>query len=97
MYSGYIDVGKKSGVAGKIHYWFIESQNSPKDDPVVYWTNGGPGGSGISTVSFERGGRRASYEISKNSQVNLSQTYSRASFLGGRKKGTVDGNGGASA
>lgn len=49
MYSGYIDVGKKSGVAGKIHYWFIESQNSPKDDPVVYWTNGGPGGSGIST------------------------------------------------
>ena len=49
MYSGYIDVGKKSGVAGKIHYWFIESQDSPKDDPIVYWTNGGPGGSGIST------------------------------------------------
>ena len=22
------------------HYMFIESENSPKDDPVLLWTNG---------------------------------------------------------
>ena len=49
MYSGYIPVGKTSGVPGHIHYWFIESENDPINDPVVYWTNGGPGGSGITT------------------------------------------------
>ena len=48
MYSGYIDVGKTSGSKGKIHYWFITSQSkTASSDPVVYWTNGGPGGSGI--------------------------------------------------
>ena len=48
-YSGYIPVGKTSGVPGHIHYWFIESENDPVNDPIVYWTNGGPGGSGITT------------------------------------------------
>jgi len=48
QYSGYLPVGKASGSAGMIHYWFILSENDPKNDPVVYWTNGGPGSSGIS-------------------------------------------------
>ncbi len=48
-YSGYLPVGKTSGVPGQIHYWYIESERDPENDPVVYWTNGGPGGSGIST------------------------------------------------
>jgi hypothetical protein len=44
---GYIPVGNASGTPGFIHYWFILSQSNPQTDPVVYWTNGGPGGSGI--------------------------------------------------
>jgi serine carboxypeptidase-like clade 1 len=47
-YSGYLPVGKTSGVPGMIHYWFIESEGDPASDPVAYWTNGGPGASGIS-------------------------------------------------
>ena len=47
MYSGYLPVGNTSGTPGFIHYWFIPSQRDPASDPVVYWTNGGPGGSGI--------------------------------------------------
>ena len=43
----YMPVGNTTGTKGFIHYWFIESQNNPATDPVVYWTNGGPGGSGI--------------------------------------------------
>lgn len=46
-YSGYLPVGKTSGSPGFIHYWLIMSENKPETDPLVYWTNGGPGGSGI--------------------------------------------------
>lgn len=48
MYSGYLPVGKTSGVKGMIHYWLIMSEGDPKTDPIAYWTNGGPGASGIS-------------------------------------------------
>ena len=34
-YSGYLPVGTTSGVPGHIHYWFIESENDPANDPVV--------------------------------------------------------------
>jgi serine carboxypeptidase-like clade 1 len=40
-YSGYLPVGQLSGTKGQLHYWFIESTKSPKDDPVVLWLNGG--------------------------------------------------------
>ena len=26
-----------------IHYWFVESTGAPADDPLTFWTNGGPG------------------------------------------------------
>ena len=48
-FSGYLPVGSTSGVKGHIHYWYIEAETNPETAPVVYWTNGGPGGSGIST------------------------------------------------
>ena len=46
-YSGYLPVGNTSGAPGFIHYWLILSENDPENDPLLYWTNGGPGGSGI--------------------------------------------------
>ena len=48
-FSGYLPVGAASGVPGHIHYWLVLSERAPASDPLVYWTNGGPGGSGIST------------------------------------------------
>ena len=69
MYSGYIPVGKTSGTPGFIHYWFIESQGNPEKDPVVYWTNGGPGGSGIAAGLLTEMGR---VHLSDASLVNES-------------------------
>jgi carboxypeptidase C (cathepsin A) len=40
-YSGYLPTGVKTGSAGMLHYWVIESENNPKTDPVVLWYNGG--------------------------------------------------------
>ena len=38
-----------------IFYMYIESEQSPVDDPVVLWTNGGPGCSGLLGLFTEQG------------------------------------------
>lgn len=39
-YTGYIDVE-----ARHLFFYFFESRRDPAQDDVVFWTNGGPGGS----------------------------------------------------
>ena len=52
---GYVDIG-----GGKeIFYWFVESQRNPATDPLVLWTNGGPGCSGLTGFLSEQGPFRA--------------------------------------
>lgn len=51
QFSGYLDVSPTR----QIHYWYIESMNDPSTDPVVFWTNGGPGCSGLLGLGTEMG------------------------------------------
>mmetsp|Transcript_281 Transcript_281/g.554 ORF Transcript_281/g.554 Transcript_281/m.554 type:complete len:478 (-) Transcript_281:348-1781(-) len=51
QYSGYVDIGGGK----KIFYWFVESERNPAKDPLVLWTNGGPGCSGLSGFLGEQG------------------------------------------
>jgi serine carboxypeptidase-like clade 1 len=40
QWTGYIPVNEAHG--RYLFYWFVESQRSPADDPVVLWFTGGP-------------------------------------------------------
>ena len=52
MFSGYVDIGPR----GKLFYWFVESQSdTAATDPVLLWTNGGPGCSGLVGFLTENG------------------------------------------
>eukprot|EP01084_Bolivina_argentea_P251007 420807_1 len=50
-YSGYVDAlnGKQ------IHYWFFEAQENADTAPLFFWTNGGPGCSGLCGLLTEHG------------------------------------------
>lgn len=48
QFSGYLNIPGVDGNMTKfMHYWFVESTNDPASDPLAFWTNGGPGCSGM--------------------------------------------------
>eukprot|EP01084_Bolivina_argentea_P284338 487290_1 len=51
QYSGYLLANNNR----EIHYWFIESEYTPHNNPVFIWTNGGPGCSGMDGLLTEHG------------------------------------------
>lgn len=53
QFSGYLTVSEATNRS--IFYWYVESQNDPSTDPVVFWTNGGPGCSGLLAFGTEHG------------------------------------------
>ena len=53
QFAGYLTVDPDHG--RNIFYWYVESQGNPAEDPVVLWTNGGPGCSGFVGLGTEHG------------------------------------------
>jgi serine carboxypeptidase-like clade II len=51
QYAGRLELEAKE----KLFYWYTESQNSPSEDPIVLWLNGGPGCSSMGGFWTENG------------------------------------------
>ena len=65
QFSGYLNLGTTKK---QIHYWLVESEQNPVEDPLVFWTNGGPGCSGLIGFLTEQGPFRP--DIDGNLQMN---------------------------
>uniref|UniRef100_A0A7I4Y6X6 Peptidase S10 domain containing protein n=1 Tax=Haemonchus contortus TaxID=6289 RepID=A0A7I4Y6X6_HAECO len=50
-YSGFFQVSDTH----LLHYWFVESQNEPYKDPLIFWFNGGPGCSSLEGLLKDMG------------------------------------------
>jgi cathepsin A (carboxypeptidase C) len=50
-FSGYLPISETK----RMHYWFVESTGSREKDPITFWTNGGPGCSGMLGFLTEQG------------------------------------------
>ena len=55
QWSGYINISDAMGADMRVHYWYIESEGSPEADPLLVWTNGGPGASSMFGLLVELG------------------------------------------
>uniref|UniRef100_A0ACD5WDR7 Uncharacterized protein n=1 Tax=Avena sativa TaxID=4498 RepID=A0ACD5WDR7_AVESA len=53
METGYVEVDETHGA--ELFYYFIQSERSPQEDPLILWITGGPGCSALSGLLFEIG------------------------------------------
>ncbi|XP_059636305.1 serine carboxypeptidase-like 7 [Cornus florida] len=68
--TGYISVGELDDV--QLFYYFVQSQRSPAQDPLMMWLTGGPGCSGLAALFYESGPLNFNYENYNGSAPTLS-------------------------
>ncbi|KAI6701495.1 hypothetical protein NL676_015819 [Syzygium grande] len=67
--TGYIGVGEFDDV--QLFCYFIESERSPKDDPMMLWLTRGPGCSSLSGLIYEIGPSNFNYDNSSGNRPSF--------------------------
>lgn len=77
QFSGYLTVdGSK-----QMHYWFVESMEDPANAPIAFWTNGGPGCSGLLGFMTEQGPFRVNKDMTLKMNEYAWNTVSNMVFI----------------
>jgi cathepsin A (carboxypeptidase C) len=71
-YSGLIDIDHSDNAADDMFFWWFESRNDPKNDPVVLWLTGGPGCASEIALFYENG----PYKFNEDGKTLKSNPYS---------------------
>jgi carboxypeptidase C (cathepsin A) len=74
-HSGLVDLDKNdNGIGNKddMFYWWFESRNDPKNDPLVLWLTGGPGCASEIALFYENG----PYQFEKDGKTLKSNPHS---------------------
>ncbi|XP_025835840.1 venom serine carboxypeptidase-like [Agrilus planipennis] len=66
-YSGFLTVNEKFN--SNMFFWFFQSENDYRNDPVILWLQGGPGASSLIALFVENG----PFKISSNNSVEFRQ------------------------
>ena len=66
QFSGYLNL---NGTKKNIHYWLVESELNSNTAPLIFWTNGGPGCSGLIGFMTEQG----PFRPTKDGNIELNQ------------------------
>ncbi|WVZ20466.1 hypothetical protein V8G54_007788 [Vigna mungo] len=80
--TGYVGVGESEDV--QTFYYFIESDNNPKEDPLMLWLSGGPGCSSLSGLFLEIGPLALKHEEYNGGTPNLifrNQSWNKVSNI----------------
>ncbi|KAL9314120.1 hypothetical protein ACSQ67_019572 [Phaseolus vulgaris] len=80
--TGYVGVGESEDV--QTFYYFIESENNPKDDPLMLWLSGGPGCSSLAGLFLQIGPVALKHEEYNGSTPNLisrTQSWTKVSSI----------------
>ncbi|XP_010509548.1 PREDICTED: serine carboxypeptidase-like 9 isoform X2 [Camelina sativa] len=73
--TGYIGIGEEE--EAQLFYYFIKSENNPKEDPLLLWLSGGPGSSSLTGLISEIGPVALKSEVYNGSAPSMfSTTYS---------------------
>ena len=77
QFSGYLKVTSTKNN----HYWFVESMSNPATDPVAFWTNGGPGCSGLLGFLSEQGPFRPNKDLTLSMNEYAWNTVANMVFI----------------